>query len=59
MKEKFQNFWAMSRWMLWKILLVKETTVVDKDNVSFSKAINTILEEYKYYPSVLNIKKHS
>ena len=22
-------------------------------------AINTILEEYKYHPSVLNIKKHS
>ena len=37
----------------------KPPSVLDKDNVTFSTAINTILEEYKYHPSVLNIKKHS
>ena len=37
----------------------KPVSVLDKDNVTFSTAINTILEEYKYHPSVLNIKKHS
>ena len=34
----------------------KPLSVLDKDNVTFSTAINTILEEYKYNPSVLNIK---
>ena len=34
-------------------------SVPDKDNATFSTTINTILEEYKYHPSVLNIKKHS
>ena len=37
----------------------KPLTVFDKDNLTFSITINTILEEYKYEPSVLNIKKHS
>ena len=37
----------------------KPVRVLDKENVAFSTAINTILEEYKYQPSVLNIKKHS
>ena len=37
----------------------KPLSVLDKDNVTFSKAINTILEEYKCHPSVLNTKKHS
>ena len=37
----------------------KPVRVLDKDNVAFSTAINIILEEYKYQPSVLNIKKHS
>ena len=37
----------------------KPLTVFDKDNLTFSITINTILEEYKYQPSVLNIKKHS
>ena len=36
----------------------KPLSVLDKDNATFSTAINTILEEYKYHPSVLNIKKH-
>ena len=36
----------------------KPLSVLDKDNVTFSKAINTILEEYKYHPSVLNIRKY-
>ena len=37
----------------------KLLSVLDKDNVTFSTAINTILEEYKYHPSVSNIKQHS
>ena len=37
----------------------KPVSVLDKDNVTFSIAINTIVEEYKYHPSVLNIKKIS
>ena len=37
----------------------KPLSVLDKDNVTFSKAINTVIEEYKYHPSVLNIRKHS
>ena len=37
----------------------KPLSVLDKYNVTFSTAINTILEKYKYHPSVLNIKKHS
>ena len=37
----------------------KPISVLDKDNVTFSTAIDTTLEEYKYHPSVLNIKKHS
>ena len=37
----------------------KPLTVFDKDNLTFSITINTILEEYKYHPSILNIKKHS
>ena len=44
--------------MLWKILSVKKPLSV-QDNVTFSAAINTILEGYKYHPSVLNIRKHS
>ena len=36
----------------------KPHSVLDKDNVTFSKAINTFLEEYKYHPSVLNIRKY-
>ena len=44
---------------MWKILPVRNHSVFDKDNFTFSIAINTILEEYKYHPSVLNIKKHS
>ena len=36
----------------------KPLNVLDKDNATFSAAINVILEEYKYHPSVLNIKKH-
>ena len=28
-------------------------------NVTFSAAINIILEEYKYHPSILKIRKHS
>ena len=35
----------------------KSLSVLDKDNATFSTAINAILEEYKYHPSVLNIKK--
>ena len=34
----------------------KPLSVLDKDNVTFSTIINTILEEYKYHPSLLNIK---
>ena len=37
----------------------KPLSVLDKDNVTFSTVINTILEEYKYHPSALNIKQHS
>ena len=37
----------------------KPLSVLDKDNINFSKTIYAILEEYKYHPSVLNIKKHS
>ena len=37
----------------------KPLSVLEKDNVTFSTAINTILEEYKYHPSVMNIKKQS
>ena len=37
----------------------KPLSVLDKDNVTFSTAITTILEEYKYHSSVFNIKKHS
>ena len=37
----------------------KPLSVLDKDNATFSIAINTILEEYKYHPSVLNIKKNT
>ena len=37
----------------------KPLSVLDKDNATFSTAINTILEEYKYHPSVLKIKKPS
>ena len=36
----------------------KPLSVLDKDNATFSAAINVSLEEYKYHPSVLNIKKH-
>ena len=36
----------------------KPLSVLEKD-VTFSTAINTILEEYKYHPSVMNIKKQS
>ena len=36
----------------------KPLSVLDKD-VIFSTAINTVLEEYKYHPSVLAIRKHS
>ena len=39
--------------------VTKPHSVLDKDNVTFSKAIDTSLEEYNYYPSVLNIRKHS
>ena len=35
----------------------KPLSVLDKYNVTFSTAINTILEKYKYHSSVLNIKK--
>ena len=37
----------------------KPLSVFGKDNVTFSTSINAILEEYKYHPSVPNIKKHS
>ena len=37
----------------------KPFSVLDKDNVTFSTAINTILEECKYHPSVVVIRKHS
>ena len=37
----------------------KALSVLDKCNVTFSTGINTILEEYKYQPSVLGIRKHS
>ena len=33
-------------------------SVLEKYNVTFSTAINTILEEYKYQPSLLNIRKY-
>ena len=36
----------------------KPLSVLDKDNATFSAAINVSLEECKYHPSVLNIKKH-
>ena len=36
----------------------KPLSVLDKDNATFSAAINVSLEEYKYHPSVLNSKKH-
>ena len=36
----------------------KPLSVLDKNNVIFLTAINTILEEYKYHPSVLAIRKH-
>ena len=34
-------------------------SVLDKDNFTFSAAINTIFEECKYHPNVLNIRKNS
>ena len=37
----------------------KPLSVLDKGNATFSTAINTILEEYKYHPSVLKVKKSS
>ena len=37
----------------------KPLSVLDKDNVTFSIANDTSLEEYNYHPSVLNIRKHS
>ena len=37
---------------------VRNHSVFDKDNFTFSIAIDTILEEFKYHPSVINIKKH-
>ena len=37
----------------------KPLSVLEKNNVTFSKAINTILEKYKYHPNLLNIIKHS
>ena len=36
----------------------KPLSVLDKDDATFSTAINIILEEYKYHPSALNFKKH-
>ena len=38
-------------------IVVENTT--GKDNFTFSAAINTILEECRYRPSVLNIGKNS
>ena len=37
----------------------KPLGVLHKKNNTFSTAISTILEKYKYHPSVLNIKKHT
>ena len=37
----------------------KPLSVLDKGNATFSTAINTILEDYKYHPSVLKVKKPS
>ena len=35
----------------------KPLSFLDKDNVTFSTAINTVGEEYKYHQIVLNIRK--
>ena len=36
----------------------KPFSVLDKGNVSFWTAVNTILERYKYHQSVLSLKKY-
>ena len=59
MTEKLQNFLTnVYINVVENTIGKKPLSVLDKDNVTFSTLINTILEEYKY-PSVLNIRKHS
>ena len=59
MTEKLQNFLInVYINVVENTIGKKPLSVLDKDNVTFSTLINTILEEYKY-PSVLNIRKHS
>ena len=36
----------------------KPLSVLNNDNATFSAAINVRVEEHKYHPSLLNIKKH-